>query len=113
MTAGSRVLLLVVALLGAAACRGETVDGHTNGHAEIASRSTLLSVGDTMTLSPGILYNDGRWVPLTDVTLTVGDPEIAEMLTSRILRGKKVGLAVVTLHIPQVGSISKNFSIIP
>lgn len=111
--AGSRSWLLVAALLGAAACGGGSVDGPSTGRAEIASRSTLLSVGDTMTLNPGILYNDGRWVPLTQATLSVQDPTIAEMTTSRILLGKKPGVAVVVLDIPQVGSISKNFSIIP
>jgi len=106
-------VLLVAALLSAAACGNGSVDEPSNGHAEIASRSTLLSVGDTMTLSPGILYNDGRWVPLTEATLSVEDTAIADLTTSRILLGKKPGLAVVVLEIGQVGNIKKNFSIIP
>lgn len=107
-------MLLVVALLGAAACGGGSVDGPTNGHAEIASRSTTLSVGDTMTLSPGILYNDGRWVPLTEARLSVEDTSFAAIDTvTRILRGKKTGIAVVVLEIPQVGILKKNFTILP
>lgn len=107
-------MLLVAALLGAAACGGGSVDEPSNGHAEIASRSTTLSVGDTMTLSPGILYNDGRWVPITEAKLSVEDTMIAAIdTTTRILRGKKTGLAVVVLEIPQVGTLKKNFSIIP
>ena len=113
MTAGSRVLL-VAALVAAAACGGEAIEGPSNGHAEIASRSTTLSVGDTMTLNPGILYNDGRWVPITNAKLLVQDTAYADVdSATRVLRGKKPGMAVVILDITQVGSITKNFNIIP
>lgn len=106
--------MMVAAFLVAAACGGGSVDEPSNGHAEIASRSTTLSVGDTMTLSPGILYNDGRWVPLTEAKLSVEDSSFAAVDTAtRILRGKKPGTAVVVLEIPQVGILKKNYSIIP
>lgn len=108
------MVLLVAALLGAAACGGGSVDEPPNGHAEIASRSSTLNVGDTMTLSPGILYNDGRWVPLTDARLSVENPIYATVdTTTRILLGKKPGTAVVVLEIPQVGILKKNFTILP
>ena len=113
MTAGKRCLF-VAAILVAAGCGGGSVDEPSNGHAEIASRSTTLSVGDTMTLNPGILYNDGRWVPLTEAKLSVEDTSFAAVdSVTRILVGKKPGVAVVVLEIPQVGVLKKNYSIIP
>lgn len=113
MTAGQRCLM-AAAILVAAACGGGGVDEPSNGHAVIASRSTTLSVGDTMTLNPGILYNDGRWVPLTEARLSVEDTTFATVDTvTRILMGKKPGTAIVVLEIPQVGILKKNYSIIP
>ena len=106
-------LFVAAAVAVVAACSGE-VSSPSGGRAVIASRSDELSVGDTMTLNPGVLYNDGRWVPLTNVNLTVGDTSIASIdSASRLMRGKKPGLAVVTLEIPQVGSITRDFFILP
>ena len=114
MTAAARCATLVALLAGAVACGGGTVDGPSTAHAEIASRSTTLSVGDTMTLSPGILYNDGRWVPLDKAKLSVEDTAYADVDTvTRILRGKKPGIAIVVLDITQVGTVKKNYNIIP
>lgn len=114
MTAVARCATLIALLAGALACGGEP-DSPSTGHAEIASRSTTLSVGDTMTLMPGILYNDGRWLPLDNrARLSVEDTVYANIDTvTRILRGKKPGLAVVVLDISQVGSVKKNYNIIP
>ena len=113
MTAGRRCFL-VAAILVATACGGGSVDEPSNGHADIASRSTTLSVGDTMTLNPGILYNDGRWVPLTEAVLSVENTAIATIDPgTRLLLGKAPGTAIVVLEIPQVGTLKKNYNIIP
>lgn len=104
----------MTALLAVMVACSEEVSAPSSGQAIIASRSRELSVGDTMTLSPGVLYNDGRWVPLTNVSLSVDDTTIATIdSASQVLRGRKPGVAVVTLDIPQVGSVSRDFIILP
>lgn len=110
-----RCATLMALLAGAAAACGGEPESPSTGHAEIASRSSTLSVGDTMTLSPGILYNDGRWLPLDNrARLSVEDTSYAEVDTvTRILRGKKPGIAIVVLDITQVGTVKKNYNIIP
>ena len=108
-----RGLFVAAAVAVVAACTGD-VSSPPAGRAIIASRSGELSVGDTMTLEPGVLYNDGRWAPLTNVNLTVDDTSIASIdSASRLMRGKKPGLAVVTLLIPQVGILTRDFVILP
>lgn len=96
-------------------CAGEPVTTPSTGKAVIASRSSELSVGDTMTLSPGVQYNDGRWVPLTDVKLSViPDTTHAAIDTvTHVMRGRQPGTATVRLDIPQVGSITRDFVILP
>jgi hypothetical protein len=114
MTAAARCATLLALLASIVACGGGSVESPSTAHAEIASRSSTLSVGDTMTLNPGILYNDGRWVPLDKAKLAVEDTSYAEVDTvTRILRGKKPGIAIVVLDITQVGTVKKNYNIIP
>ena len=108
------VILCAMAMAIVTACSGE-VNTPPNGRAVIASRSSELSVGDTMTLSPGVQYNDGRWVPLDTFTLSViPDTTYAAVdQPTRLLRGKKAGTATVKLDIPNVGSITRDFVILP
>ena len=107
-------MLFAAMLTAAAACAGEGIDTPPNGHAVIASRSSELSVGDTMTLNPGVLYNDGRWVPLDSAKLTLVDTTHARLDTAtNLMTGKSPGKATARLEIPQVGTISRQFSILP
>lgn len=108
------LMVSLTALAVVMGCAGEGVNTPPNGRAVIAARASELSVGDTMTLSPGVQYNDGRWVPLDDAKLTLVDTTAATLDTStNLLRGKSPGTAVARLDIPQVGSITRDFVILP
>ena len=108
-------MVVVAAMIAVvAACAGETVNTPASGRAVIVSRSSELSVGDTMTLNPGVQYNDGRYVPLDSARLSLIDTTFATLDPgTRVLRGKRPGIATVKLDIQQVGSITRDFNILP
>lgn len=112
MRAVSRLFVLAAAAV--IGCAGEGINTPADGKAVIASRSTQLSVGDTMTLTPGVQYNDGRWVPLEDAKLSLKDTISARLDTAtNLLTGKSPGTAEVRLEIPRVGTITREFAILP
>ena len=106
------MLTLAAAAFG---CAGETINTPSTGKVLIASRSSELYVGDTMTLNPGVQYNDGRWVPLDNVKLTVLPDTTRAAIDSatRLMRAKQPGTATVRLDIPEVGYITRDFAILP
>jgi hypothetical protein len=106
------MLALAAAVAG---CAGETISTPASGKVLIDARSSELSVGDTMTLNPGVQYNDGRWVPLTDVKLTVLPDTTRAAIDSatRLMRAKQPGTVTVRLDIPQVGFVTRDFAILP
>lgn len=95
-----RTALAVLGLAALAACASDTTSSPA-ASAHVVTSKTSLVVGDTMLVTAGLRYGDGRFVEFPSYTVSVADTNVARVLAgTRIVQGKEIGDAVVRVRIP-------------
>jgi hypothetical protein len=109
--AAAVTLGLVLALPG---CNGSSTTAK-QGTVVIRARATSLAVSDTMTLSVGVRYTNGTFVPLTlAYGIASQNASIATVdSTTRVMRGVAVGDVVLRVIISGGLSFDSTFSVTP
>ena len=102
---------LIAALGGLLACKA--VASSVAGHGEVHASSSTIAVGDSVQLTAGVQYQDGRFVPFSSATITSSAPAVASYdATTRYLRGNSAGTTRVQVAIRDVGTFDTLFTVV-
>jgi hypothetical protein len=99
----------------AAACNSASTTTAKQGTAVVHARATSLAVNDTMTLTAGVKYTNGSFVPFTvPYGIVSRNPLIATIdTTTRLMRGVGVGDVVLRVTISNGLTFDTTFTVTP
>jgi len=101
-----------VATIAIAACSGSLAPS-TVGRGVVLAESSTIVVGDSVQLTPGVRYSDGRFVAIETATVTSAAPGIASYNSmTRYLRGVAAGTARITVTVPEVATFDTTFTVV-
>ena len=100
--AGLLAAMVATALAG---CGGREVTNATIGRVVVRFRTTVLGVGDTMTVGAGVLFADGRYAPFSGVTVTSQTPQVLAVRPgTTIVEGVQGGTAALLVDVESLAT---------
>lgn len=111
----TRALAALGACAALAACGAESVTTPSNARIVARLRATQLAVGDTLTVRVGVLFPDGRFVPLEGFTVASLDTlTLAVRAGTAVVEGRRAGQGRLRIALAEPAvSVDTLLSVVP